>query len=85
MGRRAVFYVSLGAAMGLFQWHLVNQLSKQKEKKRRGEESRGRGKGGRESKKREASKQEKCSPVSTLYILSPPLLLRHQHDIAECV
>lgn len=57
MGRRAVFYVSLGAVMGLFQWHLVNQLSKQKEKKRRGEESRGRGKGGRESKKREASKQ----------------------------
>lgn len=32
MGRRAVFYVSLGAVMGLFQWHLVNQLSKQKEK-----------------------------------------------------
>ena len=83
MGRRAVFYVSLGAVMGLFQWHLVNQLSKQKEK-RRGEESRGRGKGGRESKKREESKQEKWLPVSTLYILSPPLLLRHQHDIAEC-
>lgn len=54
MGRRAVFYVSLGAVMGLFQWHLVNQLSKQKEKKRRGKQ---RKREGREGKQEERSKQ----------------------------